>query len=74
MDKIGENRLKAPNNVQELLDELNKIADIEYEKAPTHDDEGNVVQNYFYTRHDERDLDSFGDLNKVLLSKVKSAM
>ena len=74
MDKVAGNRLKSPNNVRELLDELNKIANIEYEKAPTQDEKGNMVPNYFYTEHYEVDLDRFGDLNAVLLNDVKSAM
>lgn len=32
------------------------------------------MPNYFYTMHHERDLDFFGDLNKVLLNDVKTAM
>ena len=74
MDKVAGNRLKSPNNVRELLDELNKIANIEYEKAPTQDEKGNLVPNYFYKEHYEADLDRFGDLNAVLLNDVKSAM
>ena len=36
-DQLAESRLKNPKNVKELLAELNKIANIEYKKAPTHD-------------------------------------
>jgi hypothetical protein len=73
-DQLAENRLKNPNNVKELLAELNKIANIEYKKAPTHDKKGKVVPNYLYTKHSERDLDWIGDLDKVSLNEVKRAM
>jgi hypothetical protein len=73
-EKLAESRLKNPNNVKELLAELNKIANIEYKKAPTHDKKGKVIPNYFYTKHTERDLDWIGDLDIVSLNEVKRAM
>jgi len=60
--------LKNPKNRKELIAELNKLADIEYKKAPKLDEEGKEVPNYFYTKHSERDLDWLGDLNEVSLN------
>lgn len=67
-DQLAESRLKNPKHRKELLAELNKIANIEYKKAPTHDEDGNVVPNFFYTKHTERDLDWMGDLDEVSLN------
>jgi hypothetical protein len=36
-DQLAEGRLKNPKHRKELLAELNKLANIEYQKAPTHD-------------------------------------
>ena len=67
-DQLAKSRLKNPKNVKELLAELNKIAIIEYNKAPKHVEEGKEVPNYFYTKHSERDLDWMGDLDEVSLN------
>ena len=67
-DQLAEGRLKNPKHRKELLAELNKLANIEYKKAPTHDKDGNEVPNYFYTKHSERDLDWMGDLDEVSLN------
>ena len=36
-DQLAESRLKNPKHRKELIAELNKIANIEYQKAPTRD-------------------------------------
>jgi hypothetical protein len=36
-DQLAEGRLKNHKHRKELLAELNKLANIEYKKAPTHD-------------------------------------
>jgi hypothetical protein len=73
-NQLAKNRLNAPNNFQELLADLNVLADDEFQKAPEVDEEGKPVPNYFYTRHDERDLDFLGDLDAIQLKDIKRAM
>ena len=46
--RLAQNISRAPTNVKALIDELNKIANREREKAPKKDKDGKEVDQYFY--------------------------
>ena len=68
--KDVKNLSSAPNHVAALLVELNALA----EQEPEFDKHGKPVNFYFYTEHNEGDLDCFGDLKYLSRNDIKKAM
>ena len=52
------------------MEDLNKLAD----QGPEVDKEGKPVKPYFFTNHNEGDMDCFGDLKYLTRNDIQKAM
>ena len=68
--KVVKNLSSTHSHVAALITELNELA----EQEPEFDKHGKPVNFYFYTEHNEGDLDCFGDLKYLTKNDIKKAM
>ena len=68
--KDVKNLSSTPSHVAAMLVELNELA----EQEPEFDKQGKPVNFYFFTAHNEGDLDCFGDLKYLSRNDIKRAM
>ena len=67
---MKQNLSRTPNHVAVLMEELNELAD----QGPEVDKEGKPVKPYFFTKHNEGDMDCFGDLKYLTRNDIQKAM
>ena len=68
--KDCQNLSRTPSHVAALMEDLNKLAD----QGPEVDKEGKPVKPYFFTKHNEGDMDCLGDLKYLTRKDIQKAM